>query len=253
MSNSFEPYDFTKIRLFVEPGLRQGALIPLSEGHAHYLRNVMRKTIGEAVLVFNGRDGEWRAAISELSKKGGALIVDVRSRQQDNVPDIELLFAPVKRAPLDFLVQKATELGVASLRPVITERTNVTRINVDRLRANAIEAAEQSGRMTVPEVHESERLPALLHAWPDRRRLVFCDESRQAVPMARALEESNGANAWAILVGPEGGFSDTERQAINGLKVALPVSLGPRIMRADTAALAAMTIWQSVCGDLQGQ
>ncbi len=250
MSNPFEPYDFAKIRLFVDAQLAAGADVALAEGQLHYLRNVMRQSVGDTILVFNGREGEWTASISDLGKKTGMLAINGRSRVQDTVPDLELIFAPVKRLSLDFLVQKATELGVASLRPVITERTNVARVNTARLRANVIEAAEQSGRMTIPMINNPIKLEEALRSWEAGRRLIFCDEAREAPPMVKVLANAGPSDDWSIIIGPEGGFSERERSQILSLEATLPVSLGPRIMRADTAALAAVTLWQSALGDL---
>lgn len=250
MSTQFEPYDFTKIRLFVAEDLGLGRTITLDRDQAHYLVNVMRMGEGEGLLIFNGREGEWAARIVKAGKKSLDLLVEAEMRKQDQVPDLELLFAPVKRARLDFLVQKACELGVSSIRPVMTRRTNVARVKDTRLEANVIEAAEQCGRMTVPEVKPVIDLSKLLDEWPSERRIIFCDEARDAKPMAEALKGESADGGWSILIGPEGGFDDNERQRLLDHPACLPVSLGPRIMRADTAALAALTIWQSVLGDL---
>lgn len=249
MSNALEPFDFTKIRLFVEDDLEGAVQLTLPRGPAHYLRSVMRQGVGDGILVFNGRDGEWLARLVEVAKKVVRLEVERQMRTQDGVPDLHLLFAPVKRARLDYLVQKATELGVRSIRPVFTARTNVARINQERMRANVIEAAEQSGRMSVPEVESAIKLAALLADWPVDRSLLFCDEAGDAPPMGEALASAS-SGSWAVLIGPEGGFDGAEREKIRKHPQAVPVSLGPRIMRADTAAVAALAIWQSIMGDL---
>lgn len=249
-TSQYEPYDFAKIRLFVDADLEANGTLGLSKDHVHYLANVMRRKPGGSVLLFNGRDGEWGADIATLDRKQGQLVLRVQTRQQDEVPDVDLLFAPVKKMRLDFLVQKATELGVARLRPVFTVRTIVSRIKEDRLRANVIEAAEQCGRMTVPEVLPTLRLDPLLDGWPDGRTLIFCDEAREAKPLQQALEQL-GPRPMSLLIGPEGGFDGAERARLLAHPDCIPVSLGPRIMRADTAALAALAIWQSVAGDLR--
>jgi 16S rRNA (uracil1498-N3)-methyltransferase len=237
-----------RTRLFVAAALEPGATIALDEGQTHYLLHVLRAKIGDRVLVFNGRDGEWQAGIATASKRGVTLILGARTLPQAEVPDLWLAFAPVKKTPSDYLIQKATELGVSKLQPVFTRRTIVTRLNEERLLANAVEAAEQSGRMTVPEVGAPVSLDKLLAAWPSARRMFFCDEGGDAVPLAEAARNA-GEGSSAILTGPEGGFDPSEREMLRGRSFVTPVSLGPRILRADTAALAGLTIWQSVRGD----
>ncbi|MEE8445890.1 MAG: 16S rRNA (uracil(1498)-N(3))-methyltransferase, partial [Alphaproteobacteria bacterium] len=196
-----------RIRLFVETGLRAGAAVELTGGQAHYLQHVMRLATGDEVLLFNGNDGEWRARIEVLKKGAATASALAETRAQADGPDLWLIFAPIKRAPIDFLAQKATELGVSALAPVMTKRTMVKRINTDRLRANAIEAAEQSGRLDVPEVREPVTLERLLADWPDGRRLMLCDESGAGAPIAEALgKHGRQREPWAVLVGPEGGF-----------------------------------------------
>ncbi len=247
-----------KTRLFVTADLAAGARIDLEADQSHYLASVLRAKPGEAVYLFNGRDGEWLAAIAAVSKKAVALDVGRRTRAQDSVPDLTLLFAPVKRARLDFMVQKAAELGVAAVRPVFTRRTNVTRIKDDRLEANLIEAAEQCGRLTVPRYEAPVRLDALLDAWPEGHRLLFCDEAgadgtvRPMLDALNALDPAARGAPWSILIGPEGGFDAGERARLHALPGVLPAALGPRIMRADTAAMAALTLWQAALGDLGG-
>lgn len=235
-------------RLFVAVALETGATVTLDDGQTHYLLHVLRAGVGDRVLLFNGRDGEWRAEITAATKRGIALSVAARTAPQRGVPDLWLVFAPVKKTPSDYLTQKATELGVSRLQPVFTRRTIVTRIKDERLRANAVEAAEQSGRLSIPEIGEVTALEKLLAAWPQERRIYFCDEGGEARPLADAAREA-GEGPAAILTGPEGGFDPVERERLRGLPFVTPVTLGPRILRADTAALAALAIWQSVRGD----
>lgn len=240
-----------KVRLHVEAPLGQDMRVEPSHAQAHYLLHVMRAKAGEFVSLFNGRDGEWLARITDVSKRSCALICEKSIAPQTSVPDVWLVFAPIKKIPADYLVQKATELGVCRLLPVITRRTIVTRVNLERVRANAIEAAEQSGRLNVPEIGEPQTLTALLANWPAARKLVFCDEAGEAPPLGDALAAApNGP--WAILTGPEGGFDASERDMLCGKPFVVPAVLGPRILRADTAALAALAIWQSVKGDWAG-
>jgi 16S rRNA (uracil1498-N3)-methyltransferase len=235
-------------RLFVTASLEPGDAVNLDEGQSHYLRHVLRAKVGDRVLLFNGRDGEWQAEIAAAAKRGVMVEVRARTAAQADVPDIWLAFAPVKKTPSDYLAQKATELGVRLLQPVFTRRTIVTRLNRERLKANAVEAAEQSGRLTVPEIGEAMSLEKLLGVWPRRRRLFFCDEGGDATPLAQAARAA-GEGASAILTGPEGGFDPEEREGLRAFSFVTPVTLGPRIVRADTAALAALAIWQSVRGD----
>lgn len=235
-------------RLFVEAPLSKAALVPLNESQAHFLTHVLRAKAGDALRVFNGRDGEWRATVREIAKRAVVLEVEVSTRPQACVPDLWLLLAPIKKTPLDYIVQKATELGVARIQPVFTRRTIVDRVNTERMRANAIEAAEQSGRLTVPEIAEVIALPKLIEVWNGDRRLMYCDEVGLAAPAVKALATMPKA-PWAILTGPEGGFDPAEREMLRRLSFVTPVSLGPRIMRADTAALAAIALWQSTLGD----
>jgi 16S rRNA (uracil1498-N3)-methyltransferase len=238
-----------KIRLFVAHGLGPGASVILSSEQSHYLLRVMRGAEGDNVLLFNGRDGEWRARITGTNKRACELVCVENTLLQREVPDIWLVFAPVKRTPTDYLTQKATELGVRVLQPVLTHRTIARRVNLERMRANAIEAAEQSGRLTIPDLCAPADLGKILAEWPAGRRLIFCDEAGDAPPLADALSRGEGADGWALLTGPEGGFDDEERAAIRRQPFVVPVTLGPRIMRADTAALAALAIWQAMRGD----
>ncbi len=242
-------YDPSRIRLFIDAPLTPGAQVELAADHVHYMRAVMRQREGDRFHVFNGRDGEWTAELTALGKKAGAARLHEKLREQTSVPDLWLAFAPIKGARLDFVVQKATELGAAVLQPVLTERTVVRNLNLDRLRANAVEAAEQCECLSVPEIREPLTLRNLLGGWPAERGLIYCDEGGDR-PALEALEAAKGqCNAWAIVTGPEGGFSDAERALIHARKNALPISLGPRIMRADTAAVAAMALFQAVLGD----
>jgi 16S rRNA (uracil1498-N3)-methyltransferase len=242
-------YDPSRIRLFVDAPLSRGASVDLAADHVHYMRAVMRQREGDRFHVFNGADGEWTAELTVLGKKAGAARIHERIREQTSVPDLWLAFAPIKGARLDFVVQKATELGAAVLQPVLTERTVVRNLNLERLRANAVEAAEQCECLSVPEIREPQTLRNLLGGWPAERGLIWCDEGGDR-PALDTLESVKGqGTAWGILTGPEGGFSDTERALIQAQKAALPISLGPRIMRADTAAVAAMALFQATLGD----
>jgi 16S rRNA (uracil1498-N3)-methyltransferase len=241
-----------KLRLFVETRLAPNALVALSPEQAHYLLRVMRAEEGDVVRLFNGREGEWRARLSQPSRRTVTLTCEAQIAPQTEVPDLWLAFAPIKRIPADYVAQKATELGARVLQPVITHRTNARRVNVERLRTNAVEAAEQSGRVSVPEVRAPVDLPELLASWPIARGLIFCDEGGTAPPIAEALRARRERDAWAVLTGPEGGFDDEERALIRAQPDVIPVTLGPRIMRADTAALAALSVWQALIGDWRG-
>jgi 16S rRNA (uracil1498-N3)-methyltransferase len=237
-----------KIRLFVEAPLGLGAVVALDPAQAHYLFAVMRLGPGDRVAIFNGRDGEWIAEVTTTGKRSGTLTAVAAGQPQRLPPDIWLLFAPIKKARTDFIVEKAAELGAARIQPVFTRFTNAERLRPDRLRAHAVEAAEQCGETYVAEVAEPMKLGPLLDAWDPARRIMFCDESRQARPAAEALTEA-GAGPWAILIGPEGGFSPEEVARLRGLAHVLPVTLGPRVLRADTAVCAALALWQSTLGD----
>ncbi|MEO0388286.1 MAG: 16S rRNA (uracil(1498)-N(3))-methyltransferase [Pseudomonadota bacterium] len=236
-----------EVRLFVDAELAAGSTLSL-DAQAHYLAVVMRLGPGDTVTVFNGRQGAWAAEIVAATKRRVSLEVQSVVAPQRNPPDLWLLFAPIKKARTDFIVEKAAELGVQRILPVFTEHTNAERLRADRLRAHAIEAAEQCGGTFVPEVAEARALSACLAAWPKTRRLLFCDERGAAPPVARALSDAV-AGPWAILIGPEGGFSAAEARMLTARAEVLPVSLGPRILRADTAAIAALTAWQMVLGD----
>ncbi|MBY6043840.1 16S rRNA (uracil(1498)-N(3))-methyltransferase [Phaeobacter italicus] len=237
-----------KIRLYVEHPLGAGQSVPLDRDQAHYLFGVMRQAVGGQVSLFNGRDGEWRAEIAEAGKRNGLLVCQEQSRPLMLPPDLWLLFAPIKKARTDFIVEKAAEMGAARILPVQTDFTNSDRIRQDRLQAHAVEAAEQCGGTYVPEVAELQKLSRVLDHWPQERQLMFCDEAE--VGTALTLAAADHAKApWAIVIGPEGGFSEAERKRLHGLTQSHVVSLGPRILRADTAAVAALTIWQQAYGD----
>jgi 16S rRNA (uracil1498-N3)-methyltransferase len=236
-----------KIRLYVDHPLGQGQSVPLNRDQAHYLFGVMRLTAGGMVSLFNGRDGEWQARVVEAGKRGGALVCVERSAPLRLPPDLWLLFAPIKKARTDFIVEKAAEMGAARIVPVQTDFTNADRIRQDRLQAHAVEAAEQCGGTFVPEVADLIRLDRFLDGWPDGRNLMFCDESRAGENLELGVMPAG--QPWAILIGPEGGFSPAERARLDSLPFAHTVSLGPRILRADTAAVAALTLWQQALGD----
>ena len=235
-----------KIRLYVEHPLVAGQPIPLTEAQAHYLFGVMREGVGSLVRLFNGQDGEWIAEVTTAAKRGGALTPREVSAPQLNPPDLWLLFAPIKKARTDFIVEKAAELGAARICPVQTEFTNADRIRQDRLQAHALEAAEQCGGTYVPEVVDLAPLSKVLAGWDPARRILWADES-----LVGAAETLAGLapGPWAILIGPEGGVSEAERNRLRALDFVTPVSLGPRILRADTAACAALTLWQAALGD----
>lgn len=244
-----------KVRLYVDHPLGQGQTVPLDRDMAHYLFGVMRLGRGDALRVFNGRDGEWLARIEETGKRSGALRVERQTAPQGNPPDLWLLFAPIKKARTDFIVEKAAEMGTARILPVQTEFTNAERVRRERLQAHAVEAAEQCGGTFVPEVAELRKLDRVLADWPAERHLMFCDEAlaggSSALAGVTARKEGGQARGapWAILVGPEGGFSEAERRRLSAMPLAHPVALGPRVLRADTAAVAAMTVWQLALGD----
>ncbi len=234
----------SKVRLFVDHPLGQGQTVPLSQGQGHYLFNVMRLPVGAVVSLFNGRDGEWDGVVAQAGKRG-ALVCEGQTRPLVPPPDLWLMFAPVKKARTDFIVEKAVEMGAARIMPVLTDFTNAERVRGDKMLAHVIEAAEQCGATALPVVDEPVKLGRVLDGWDPTRRLMFCDEAM--IGQASALSGDRGP--WAILIGPEGGFSDGERDRLRGLPFAHPVSLGPRILRAETAAVAAMTLWQNAFGD----
>ncbi len=246
------PADPARIRLFTDQPLEAGLPVTFETDQAHYLSRVMRRGPGDTICLFNGRDGEWLATLDELARGAARARVVEQSAPQRDGPDLWLLFSPIKFGKIDFLAAKATELGAAALGAVITGHTRVARVNEARLRANAVEAAEQTGRVSVPEILPTRRLRTVLDDWPRERRLLLCDETGGA-PIAEALgaaRESGLASApWAVLIGPEGGFTADELDELRARDRVLRVSLGPRLLRADTAALAALACWQAVLGD----
>jgi 16S rRNA (uracil1498-N3)-methyltransferase len=237
------------IRLFIPHDLAHGAEMALDAGQSRYLAAVMRQAVGDEVALFNGRDGEWRATITVVGKRAVGVRAEAQTRPQAQGPDLDLVIALVKRARLETIVEKAAELGARRVLPVTTERTNAERTRVERLTAIATEAAEQTGRLDVPAVAEPQKLEKLIAGWPAERKLLFCDEAGDAEPLLEALSGARPGEPWAILIGPEGGFSAKERAMLRALPYATPASLGPRILRADTAAISALTLWQAALGD----
>ena len=238
--------DMNKIRLFVDHTLGKAQSVPLNKDQAHYIFSVMRKSIGETILIFDGNNGEWEASIEEISKKSGVLFCIKQTKPQIMPPDLWLFFSPLKKVRIDFIVEKATELGVAKIIPVQTEHTNADRVKLSRLSAHAIEAAEQCGGTYIPKIEELQKINEVLENFPPDRSLLFCDEKLQA---SEVNFENLKKGKWAILVGPEGGFSEIERNYLKGLKFTFSISLGPRILRADTAAVTAISLWQKYLGD----
>jgi 16S rRNA (uracil1498-N3)-methyltransferase len=240
-------------RLYVTEDLAPGTAIAADARALHYLRNVMRRGAGDAVLLFNGRDGEFAAVIAEIDRKAASFRLGDRRRDQEPAADLWLCFAPLKKDATDFLIEKGTELGVAAFQPVFTQHTAATRLNLERLAANAVEASEQAGRLSIPAVCQPRSLDEMIAAWDSRRRLILCAESGTAAPIADALAEMGRSvsppNSWAIFCGPEGGFSPGELDRLIKLPFVTPVGLGPRVLRADTAALAALALFQAILGD----
>jgi 16S rRNA (uracil1498-N3)-methyltransferase len=246
-------YDFRSPRLFVESPLAEAAVVTLDRKQANYLINVLRLKPGDDVLLFNGRDGEWRAQLA-TAKKAVQLTAMERMREQTQPGDLHYLFSPLKHARLDYMVQKAVELGASRLQPVMMRHTQAERVNLGRMRANAIEAAEQCGILNIPDIAEPTTLGAFADAWVPERLLVFCDEDADVKDPVAALEGGRdpagiGASPVTLLVGPEGGFAEEERASLLELANVVRLSLGPRILRADTAAVAALTLVQAVLGD----
>jgi 16S rRNA (uracil1498-N3)-methyltransferase len=242
-------YDFRTPRLFVAAALREGASIALDKGQANYLVNVLRLAPDDPVLLFNARDGEWRAALRREGKKAVSLSVREQTRPQERACDLHYLFAPLKHARLDYMVQKAVELGVSRLQPVTTRHTQAARVNLDRMSANAIEAAEQCGILTVAEVAEALPLAKAIDALSADRVLIFCDEDAERRDPVAALSEIARGTPLAVLIGPEGGFAEEERSLLLRQPHVMRLALGPRILRADTAAVAALSLVQAVVGD----
>src|SRR5882757_201520 len=244
--------DFRAPRLFVDAPLGAGQTVPLERNQSNYLGNVLRLSAGEKVLVFNGRDGEWQARITGR-KRADSLEIVARTRPQDRLPDLAYVFAPLKHARLDYIVQKAVEMGAASLQPVLTRFTQVSRINGERMRANVVEAAEQCGILSLADVAEPVALDRYLAGREGQRLLVFCDEAAAAANPLLALQGTPAASKGVdILIGPEGGFAGEERAILLRQPQTLRLSLGPRILRADTAGVAALALVQAVLGDWTG-
>ncbi len=235
------------IRLFVETALDAGDAIALAPGQAHYLRNVMRQAPGDRIRLFNGRDGEWAGAIETIAPHRAAVRIATRTAEQMPAPDLHLLFAPLKTTRTRFVIEKATELGVGAIRPVLTRHGQTARVNVERLRAHAIEAAEQCGRLDVPSIAPPCSLADALAGWPPDRRLLVCDP--EADPTVADALSGGAGTPWAILVGPEGGFTPSERRSIADHPAAVRARLGPRTLRAETAVAAALACWQALAGD----
>lgn len=244
-----------KIRLHVAADLGASAEVVLDRDQAHYLFGVMRQGVGAEILIFNGRDGEWLAEVTDAGKRAGRLTCRTQTRAQTEPPDLWLCFAPIKKARTDFIAEKACEMGCRRLIPVLTQNTNAERVNVARLAAHGVEAAEQCGLVSVPDVADPVRLDRLLADWPEDRRLMFCDERLAGqvpdLPLDTGPDgpDTDGAGPWAVLIGPEGGFTPQEADKLRALPFAYPVALGPRVLRADTAVVAALTLWQIRLGD----
>ncbi len=247
-------------RLYLDADFAQDAVLALDKEQAHYLITVMRRKAGDGVRVFNGRDGEWRAEVVEAGRRSASLRLAEQTRPQVLPPDMALYFAPVKKARTDFIVEKATELGARAITPVMTARTMADRVKTERLVLIARDAAEQTERLDLPQIGEPVSLTGLIKDWDAERRLIFCDEAGEdadqpwggAAGRAGSITDQLStvtADKWAILIGPEGGFAPEERQLLRRQAFVLPVALGPRILRADTAVVAAMSVWQAMCGD----
>lgn len=252
-------YDFNAQRLYIDAELNEGARVELTRDQANYLLNVLRLRDGEPLHAFNGRQGEWLARVSATGRRDAALSIGEIVRVQEPSCDLHYLFAPLKHARLDYMVQKAVEMGASRLRPVLTRRTQAARVNTERMRANVIEAAEQCGVLTLADVDEPMKFETMIAQWPQDRLLVFCDEDaapgdpvaalRNARQEQAPARQEQARPALAVIVGPEGGFDPAERRMLQSLKGALAISLGPRILRADTAAVAALAIVQAALGD----
>lgn len=249
-------YDFRTPRIFVPAALGTGAEVALDRDQANYLINVLRLSKDDGVLLFNGRDGEWQAVLTGTGKRSLSAAVGERAREQPQPLDLHFLYAPLKHARLDYTVQKAVEMGVSRLQPVLTQHTQVARLNLDRMRANAIEAAQQCGVLTLPEIMEPVSFKAMTSSIEADRLLIFCDEDAEVTDPVAALAAKRPANGQllplAVVIGPEGGFSQDERDVLGKRENSVRLSLGPRILRADTAAVAALALVQAVLGDWRG-
>src|SRR5947208_4524930 len=245
-------YDFRRPRLFVDAPLAAGATVALGRGQSNYLGNVLRLSAGDKLLVFNGREGEWEAALAGRKRVDTLSVLD-QSRPQDRLPDLAYIFAPLKHARLDYMVQKAVEMGASSLQPVLTRFTQVARVNTERMRANVIEAAEQCGILSIAEVAEPQPLEGFLNKRASQRLLVFCDEAAEvANPLDAFKRGLNPSHGIDVLIGPEGGFAEEERAVLKRQPAILTLSLGPRVLRADTAGVAALALVQAAIGDWSG-
>lgn len=237
-------------RLYIDTALGSGQMVEPTSGQTHYLQHVLRLKAGDVVRLFDGRSGEWAANVAGLTKKTVTLAVRERTRQPCVEPDLWLCAAPIKKAHFDYMIEKATELGVAVIQPILTARTQIREVNIERCRAIAIEAAEQAERLTIPEIRKPVMLTELMANWPAARRLIVCAEWGEAAPVGAALPTSVAAET-AVLTGPEGGLAAEELENLRALSQAVFIRLGPRILRADTAAIAALACWQALCGDWQ--
>jgi 16S rRNA (uracil1498-N3)-methyltransferase len=241
-------HDFRSPRLYVDAPLGEGLTVALARDQSNYLGNVLRLTAGDSILVFNGRDGEWRASIAGR-KRPDSLTIDIRTRPQDRLPDLACVFAPLKHARLDYMVQKAVEMGACRLEPVLTRFTQVSRVNGERMRANVVEAAEQCGILSLADVADPVPLERFLERRDAQRLLVFCDEAAEVADPLAALRAAPASRGVDVLIGPEGGFAEEERTLLLGQPQTLRLALGPRILRADTAAVAALALVQAALGD----
>ena len=240
-------------RLYIDAPLGSGASIALDKARTHYLKHVLRREAGASLQLFNGRDGEWEARVVSFGRDEANVELTRQSRPQTASPDLWLLFAPLKRERIDILAEKATELGCRAIWPIFTRHTVVARVNVDRLAAHAMEAAEQTERLDLPEILAPRKLGEVLDSWSPSRRLIVCAEFGRAQPIAEALHSMPREGGYAVLTGPEGGFERSELDALGKLPFVTPVGLGPRVLRADTAALAALACWQAILGDGRGR
>jgi 16S rRNA (uracil1498-N3)-methyltransferase len=241
--------DFRTPRIYLDAGLAGGQEVSLDRDQANYLLNVLRLKRGDAVLLFNGREGEWQATLSGTGKRELTATVDARLREQPRPLDLHFLFAPLKHARLDYTVQKAVEMGVSRLQPVMTQHTQVARLNLERMRANAIEAAQQCGVLILPEIKEPLAFKSIAGNADADRLLIFCDEDAEVTDPVAALVAARSTMPMAVLIGPEGGFAEDERAALLRRPNVVRIALGPRILRADTAAVAALALVQAVLGD----